>query len=89
MKQLPMALPDDGLFDISFIRPISWWRVLRSMKKLYDGSHVALPEVSMHKGKSVQIDSAPACWVEADGEVIGKTPVRFEILAQAVKVVVG
>ena len=88
MMQLPLAAPDDGVFDVCIIRAIRPWKVLKSVKKLYDGSHLGLPEVSMHKGRSIQVRSVPSCWIEADGEVIGKTPVQFEILRQAVKMVI-
>src|ERR1017187_9563027 len=46
MKQLPFAVPDDGVFDLSVIKKASKLKVLRSTHKVYDGSFVELPEVS-------------------------------------------
>ena len=88
-KQLPFAVPDDGLFDLSIIKTISRLKVMRSVKKMYDGSFVDLPEVSTYTGKSIQIKSEPNCWIEADGEVLGESPFRFEILPQALRVIIA
>ena len=55
MRQLPFAVPDDGVFDLTIIKKASRLKVLRSLHKLYDGSFVELPEVSTYTGKSIQI----------------------------------
>jgi YegS/Rv2252/BmrU family lipid kinase len=89
MKQLPFAVPDDGLFDLSIIRTITRVKVMRSLPKLYDGSFVELPEVSTYTGRVIQIESDPKCWVEADGEALGESPFRFEIIARALNVVIA
>jgi len=89
MKQLPFAVPDDGVFDLTIIKKASRLKVLRSLHKLYDGSFVELPEVSTYTGKSIQIQSEPKCWIEADGETLGESPFRFEIIPQILNVING
>jgi len=89
MKQLPFAVPDDGVFDLSVIKKASRLKVVRSTHKVYDGSFVELPEVSTYTGKAIQITSEPKCWIEADGENLGESPFRFEIIPQILKVVVA
>jgi YegS/Rv2252/BmrU family lipid kinase len=89
MKQLPFAVPDDGVFDLTIIKKVSRLKVLRSLPKLYDGSFVQLPEVSTYAGKAIQIQSEPICRIEADGETLGKSPFRFEIIPQALNVIIG
>lgn len=89
MKQLPFALQDDGLLDLTAVRRISRLKVIRHLGKLYDGSFVRLPEVFTCRGKSIRIRSDPASWIEADGELVGTTPARFEILPRALNLVVG
>jgi YegS/Rv2252/BmrU family lipid kinase len=89
MKQLPFAVPDDGLFDVSVIRKITRLKVMRSVHKLYDGSFVELPEVSTYTGKAIQIKSEPKCWIEADGDALGESPFRFEIIRQALTVIIA
>lgn len=88
MKQLPLAVPDDGVFDLSIIKSISRLKALCSVNKLYDGSFVEMPEVSTYTGKAIQIQSEPDCWIEADGESLGHSPFRFEIIPQALNVVI-
>jgi YegS/Rv2252/BmrU family lipid kinase len=88
-RQLPFAVPDDGVFDLSIIKKISKLKVMRSVKKVYDGSFVELPEVSTYTGKSIQIKSEPKCWIEADGDALGESPFRFEIIPQALNVIIA
>jgi YegS/Rv2252/BmrU family lipid kinase len=89
MKQLPLAVPDDGVFDLTIIKKVSRLKVLRSLPKLYDGSFVQLPEVSTYTGKAIQIQSQPICRIEADGETLGESPFRFEIIPQILNVIIG
>lgn len=89
MRQLPFAIPDDGIFDLSIIKKISRLKVMRSVNKLYDGSFVELPEVSTYTGKAIQIQSEPKCWIEADGEALGESPFRFEIISQSLNVIIA
>ncbi len=89
MKQLPIAVPDDGVFDLSVIKKISKLKVMRSVNKLYNGSFVELPEVSTYTGKAIQIKSEPKCWIEADGEALGESPFRFEMIPRALNMIIA
>jgi len=89
MKQLPFAVPDDGIFDLSVIKKATRLKVMRSVHKVYDGSFVELPEVSTYTGKAIQIKSEPKCWIEADGETLGESPFRFEIIPQSLNVIIA
>lgn len=90
MKQLPFASPVDGLLDLTIIRHVGKMVVLRSVKKLFDGSFVDLPEVSTHRGKRIAIHAKDNknLVLEVDGESLGNTPVTIEILPAAVKLIV-
>jgi diacylglycerol kinase (ATP) len=89
MMQVPGAVPDDGLFDITLIKKAPKWMVVRYANKLYDGTHVHLPIVSTFRGTSVRIRSVGKIYLEADGESLGHSPFVFEILPRSLKVVVG
>ncbi|MCX6272811.1 MAG: diacylglycerol kinase family lipid kinase, partial [Bacteroidetes bacterium] len=89
MKQLPRAVPDDGLFDVTVIRRISRFTVIKSVKKLYDGSFIKLPQVLTYTGKSIKVISIPPIYLEVDGESLGHSPLEFNILPRAIRVVVG
>ncbi len=63
MMQAPDAIPDDGLFDITIITRVSRFLVLRSIKKLYDGTFLSMPQVKTFRGAKVEIDSDPALFL--------------------------
>jgi diacylglycerol kinase (ATP) len=89
MKQVPFAVPDDGLFDVTLIRKAPKWLVIRYANKLYDGSHVNLPFIQTFRGKTVRMRSLEKIWLEADGESLGHSPFVFESHLKKLRVVVG
>ena len=90
MMQLPNAIPDDGLFDMTVIRKTSKFRVVRNIKNLYDGSFIKLPEVIVFTGKQITITSLPphSISLETDGESLGNSPLDFDIVPKAVKLII-
>ena len=89
MKQAPGALPDDGLFDMTLIKPIGKFKIIRNIIKLFDGTFTRLPEVSTYRSSKIIIHSEPRMFMEADGESLGHTPFVFNILHQSLYVVSG
>jgi YegS/Rv2252/BmrU family lipid kinase len=89
MKQLPNAIPDDGLLDMTLIKKLGKFTVLKEVKNLYDGSFIKHPKVQTFKGKSFRIDSSPSINLEVDGESLGHSPFTFEIVPKSLRVVVG
>ncbi len=89
MMQVPAAVPDDGLFDVTLIKKTQKWMVIRFANKLYDGTLVNLPFISTFRGKLIRIRSVGKIYLEADGESLGHSPFIYEILPQSLKVVVG
>ncbi len=87
--QVPDAVADDGLFDATVIRRMGILRVLYSFRALYTGKIYDLPRVSNHRGRHIRFESSPEVWLEADGELLGNTPVEFEIIDRAICVIVG
>ncbi|MCD4679091.1 MAG: diacylglycerol kinase family lipid kinase [Bacteroidales bacterium] len=89
MKQLPNAIPDDGLFDLTVIKKIGKAKILRNIKNLYDGSFIDLPEVLSFRGKTIKIDSTPKIYLESDGESLGHSPITFTIIPKSIKIIRG
>jgi YegS/Rv2252/BmrU family lipid kinase len=89
MMQVPAAVPNDGLFDVTLIKKTSKWMVIRYSNKLYDGTHINLPFISTFRGKLIRIRSVGKIYLEADGESLGHSPFVYEILQQSLKVVIG
>ncbi len=89
MMQVPFAVPDDGLLDVTLIKKTSKWMVVRYARKLFDGSLVDLPMVATFKGENIRIRSSGKVFLETDGESLGHTPFTFEVLPKCVKIVRG
>ncbi len=89
MMQVPDAIPDDGLMDVTLIKKASKFLVIRYAKKLFDGTLIKLPFVSTYKGKSIRIRSVGKIYLEADGESLGHTPFVYDVLPLALRVVTG
>ena len=84
MMPLPFALADDGLFDLMVIKKIARWDVIRSLKRLYDGSIVHHPKVETYQGKNIRISSNTQIFLETDGESLGHTPMVFDIIPRSI-----
>jgi diacylglycerol kinase family enzyme len=89
MKQLPYAIPDDGLLDVTLIMKTSKWMVVRHASKLYSGTLVNLPIVKTFRGKGVRIRSTGKIFLETDGESLGHSPFTFEVIPGSVRVIGG
>ncbi|MBN1950088.1 MAG: diacylglycerol kinase family lipid kinase [Bacteroidales bacterium] len=88
MLQTPHAVIDDGLFDITVIKRMRKGEVIRSLKKLYDGTILEHPKIEGFKGKVIAIDSDPLIHLEADGESLGHSPIEFRIIPQSINVII-
>ncbi|MEI7725903.1 MAG: diacylglycerol kinase family protein [Bacteroidota bacterium] len=89
MMQVPHAIPDDGLLDVTLIKRTSKWMVVRYARKLFDGSLINLPMVATFRGENIRIRSTGKVFLETDGESLGHTPFTFEILPRCIRVVTG
>jgi YegS/Rv2252/BmrU family lipid kinase len=85
MKMCPGAEPDDGLFDVLTIGDVTKADLVRTMPKIYKGTHLPHPKAELLRGALVSVDAAEPLPIELDGEQPGTTPVRFEIVPQALR----
>jgi len=88
MKLAPYADPNDGLFDVVIAGELSRPEALRALSRVYSGKHVELPKVKSYRGRVLTIEAARPLNLEADGEVIGTSPVRFEVAPGALSILV-
>lgn len=91
MKMMPDAVPNDGLFDITVVKKVGMLKFIASINNIYDGTFVdKLKEVTTYRGKKVRIVSLPAhqLLLETEGETLTNSPFDFEILPQAINVIV-
>jgi YegS/Rv2252/BmrU family lipid kinase len=86
MKIAPAASLTDGVLDVIVIRAASKLRLLRSMPKLYDGSHVDLDDVEVLTGTDVRLSSAAPVTAYGDGERLAPLPMRAYVVPKALRV---
>ena len=79
MKVAPKAAPTDGVFDIQ-IEHARKKEAIAIMPKIYKGEHVPHPDIEESKRVKVSITADRPLRIEADGEVLGHSPARFEVL---------
>lgn len=86
MHIAPQAQVDDGRFDVVVIRGDGGKpRLLRNFPRIYAATHLALPDVTQHRGTVVEIESDAETWLEIDGEPLGRLAARFECLPGALR----
>ena len=89
MFAAPNASVEDGFLDVVIIGDVSKPDLLRSLPRIYRGTHLTHPKVTMKKAKEVEVQSSGGrVQLQADGELLGELPSRFRVLPAALKVVV-
>lgn len=81
----PNALLDDGLFDVCVVQPLSRTAFLGIFPRVFRGTHITDPRVSIRRAKRVTID-ADRVIAYADGERVGPLPIEVEIVHGALRV---
>ena len=89
IQQLPSAVADDGLLDVTIIRPVHWWHVVFRLRRLFNGTIYSIGHVTHAQGKKIRIESSPETPLEIDGELYGHTPVELRVKHRKVKVIVN
>jgi YegS/Rv2252/BmrU family lipid kinase len=82
----PDAQPDDGLFDVLLIGDVTKADFARTAPKIYRGTHLSHPKVDLVRSASVAVDAPVPLPIETDGEQIGTTPARFDVVPGALRV---
>lgn len=88
MLVAPHADPTDGLFDVLIIGDLDKGDLLRSLPRIYKGTHLTHPKVTAKRARTVEITASQPLSLQADGELIGQAPARFRVKAAALKLVV-
>lgn len=89
MKIAPEAELDDGLFDVVLIRGMKLFEFLRNVWKIYTGSHLSHPKISLIRGRKTEVFPAEGegdVLIELDGEQLGILPATFEIVPSSILV---
>jgi len=87
LMQVPHAAIDSGELALTFIGDIGRLGIIRHSGKLKTGDIGKVQKVQLLKGKRISITSDRPMLFEADGEALGTTPLIFEVVPKALKVV--
>lgn len=88
MKIAPMADMTDGLADVIVIGDVGKVGFLREFPKVFSGRHMEHPKVRHLRAREVELKTEPALPTFVDGEMMGPNPIRFQVLPQAVQMIV-
>jgi len=88
MLTTPHADPTDGLLDVLIIDALSKRDLLWSLPRIYRGTHLTHPKVTVKRAREIDIRPTQQMSVEADGELLGEAPARFHVLPAALTVVI-
>ena len=88
MLTAPDADLGDGFFDVVIIGDLTKPDLLRSLPRIYKGTHLTHPKVTVKRAREVEIRPVQPMAVQADGELLGEAPARFSVLPGALTIVV-
>jgi diacylglycerol kinase family enzyme len=88
MHVAPTALLDDGELDVLAVQELSLLQVLPKLVKLYCGQILGDPAVRHLRSATVRIETDPVVAVQADGQIVGRTPAEFGVQRQALRTVI-
>jgi YegS/Rv2252/BmrU family lipid kinase len=89
MHVAPTARQDDGAFDLVTIADVGLLRALPKLAKLYVGNLLHDPLVTHRLVQQVRIDAQPVAGIEADGQLIGRTPAVISVQRGALRTLRG
>ena len=85
----PEALLDDGLLDVVVIACSELTELAALAPRIVVGGHLDHEQVRLRRCRSVEVASEPPMLFNADGELVGRGRVRYEVIPSALTVVVG
>lgn len=77
---------DDALLDCYAIEAVPWWRLLTLLPALKRGNQGERNAVETISAPEIRIETAVPHSIDADGELVGKTPATFTTLPRALEV---
>lgn len=86
MRLAPAASLEDGLLDVVTTSATGRLRFLRALPKIFSGTHVEEPSVSVSTARSVDLAADRPFRVFADGDPVGTLPCTISVRPAAVQV---
>jgi diacylglycerol kinase family enzyme len=87
MLLLPHAELDDGKLDVLVSKDASKLAFLRTLPKVFKGTHLDSPHVQVLRGEVIEVGSDRPFVIYADGDPIGATPAVMRVEPGALRVI--
>lgn len=81
----PAANFDDGLLDVTILKKMNTFQLMKSFPKILTGEHIHLHEVMSIQGKDIKIATKRSKAVSPDGELKGHTPITIAVKHKAIE----
>jgi len=82
----PDAKMDDGWLDVVLVGDVSWTRLIDAIPVVLTTGDLRFDEVKRFRCRRVLLQADRPAKVHGDGELLGESPVEFEILPGAIRV---
>ena len=92
MRQVPLAVIDDGILDLTIIPKMPLTTILRQIHRLYNGTLAESHDVIIARCKKLEViplDEDSADIFELDGEIEGQLPIYIEMDGRQIGVIKG
>lgn len=87
MMIAPQAEVNDGYFEIVLLGNLSKLKTILQGYSVRVGKHIRQKEISVLHGRKVRVECPEDCLLDLDGELLGKTPVEFQILPNSIQLI--
>jgi diacylglycerol kinase family enzyme len=88
MYMAPHAELDDGKLEVVMVAEQSKWRYLRGVLKVFKGTHLDDPAVSLAQGEVIEVDADRPFMVYADGDPLADLPAKVTVARKTLRVIV-
>jgi YegS/Rv2252/BmrU family lipid kinase len=88
MRLAPGAKMDDGLLDVNVCEAVGRGVAISLLWKISRGRRVTHSKLRYFTARALAVEADPPMEVQADGELIGHTPVQLEVVPRALRVLI-
>jgi diacylglycerol kinase family enzyme len=89
MRIGPGASMTDGVLELTLIEAVGRWALALQFLRLLCGTHVRHRQVRFFRGHWLEVSADPPQPLALDGELLGTSPVRFEVNPRSLTVLTG
>lgn len=84
MRVCPLAIADDGLFDLCLAGDLTRIETLVNLIRVFKGTHVTQPKFTYRRFRHLRVDGDPSVRVHADGQIAGTLPLEIRVVPHAI-----